>query len=199
MAYNPNIPQASDKRAVSQSQIRANYQAINEAFAENHAGLTQDVTIRGKHNMLVLQDQGMTDPTTSANEIAVYNKLVSSIPNVFLRPSSNQTPIQMTYSSIGITTSPNYGLQQYTFMAGPFLIHGGRIATPANNQTVILTPLTTILHVSLNMVNYKKTSTGLGPLETVIPTAISGNSFKILFVTQPAGVTFDVYYLVVGL
>ena len=68
------------------------------------------------HTLLTLRPQA-TDPTTAADQIAIYNKLVTGIPEIFYRPNSNQTPIQMTYPSL-LTDSSN---AQYSFIAGPLL------------------------------------------------------------------------------
>ncbi len=201
-AYNPNIPQAGDKRAVSQQQIRTNFQVINSVFSENHESLTSDATIRGMHRVLKLRTQ-VANPVTSATETAIYQKLVAGVPNLFYRPNNSQTPIQMTYPSIGTTTVAPYALRQYSFVAGPFVIYGGLITTPTNGQTVTLVPTTTLLYVGLIVTHFKILIPGPGnaaPPFDAIPKNIVGSSFDIAFKTQPVpgSISFDVYYLAIG-
>lgn len=197
-SFNPNIPQPTDKILQSFYQLRGNFNAINSVFGVNHVALTQDTTISGMHTVLTLRPQ-TADPTTSADEIALYNKLVTyagkNIPNLFFAPNSSQTPIQMTYPSIKSDDSDT----QYTFMAGPFIIYGGLLKnlTQANNgQLITLTPGTTLIYVDLTVANAV-----IGPLiiGMAIPVNISGTSFNINF--QPIGIgeKFDLYYLAIGI
>lgn len=201
MSYNSNIPQSTSKRQISQKQILANFQAIAAAFSENHSAL--GLGTQGQHIALVLRPQG-SDPTTSATETAIYQKLVTGIPNWFYRPSSNQTPIQMSYPSIvtGIQSmNPTvYFPQQYSFMAGPFVVYMGKIVNPTNGQTVTLTPVTTLRYVGLSVTNYKFTGTVPSSFfPTAIPTSVAANSFNISFTTaKPSNVSLDIYYLAIG-
>lgn len=198
MSFNSLIPQTTDPTLQSFSQLRANFQAIAAAFGDNHVGLTKTSDVMGKHNVLTMQPV-MSDPATSATQIALYNKLVSSVPELFYRPSSSGTPIQMTYPSLqtGIqTTNPNvYYPTQYSFVAGPFIIYGGIVIKPTNGQTVTLTPGTTLLYVDLVVAN----SSFIAPLPSyAVPTSISGTSFNISYQTPGAGETIDVYYFGIG-
>ena len=190
MSYNPNIPLGTDAILVSQPQIKANYQVINNAFANNHNSAAGDATTAGLHTTLTLRPQS-GDPTTAADQIALYNKLVSSIPELFFRPNSNQTPIQLTYPSIKTDSSAT----QYTFMAGPFIVYGGSVVNPTNGQTVTLTPGSNLLYVGLTTSNFSGTA---GALNTAVPTSISGTSFNITFQTSFATLPATVYYLAIG-
>ena len=188
MAFSPNIPTVTDPILQSFKQLRANFQGINESFADNHQALTNDLEFAGMHDLLTMRPQS-GDPTTSAVQIALYNKLVTAIPELFFRPSSNQTPIQLTYPSIKTDSST----AQYTFMAGPFVVYGGLVTSPASNQTVILSPTTTLVYVGLTVTNSKRK---IG-ISTAIPTNIVGSSFDISFQGTPS--LFDVYYLAIGI
>ncbi len=189
MSFNPNVPVITDKILQSSQQIRANFRAINNAFADNHVGLTQNDKFSGMHRLLTLRT--VADPATSATQTAFYNKLVTGIPAMFYRPSSNQTPIQMSYPSIK-TDSTN---TQYSFVAGPFIIYGGFIASPTNGQLVTLSPGSTLLSVDLIIVNPR---ISVIAVVMAIPTNISGTSFNIKFQNLPVGSDFDVYYSAVG-
>lgn len=198
MSYNPNIPQITDNTLQSYGQLRGNFNAINSSFAKNHVGLTRDPEFSGMHSVLTMFPT--TDPATSPTQIALYNKLVGGVPELFFRPSSNQTPIQMTYPSIktGLqSTNPDvYYNDQYSFVAGPFIIYGGFIANPTNGQVVTLTPGTTLLHVDLIAVDAVTVVTPA----YAIPTSIAGTSFTIKFSTAfVAPKEMNLYYFAVGL
>jgi len=124
MSYNPNIPLAASKRVISQSQIKSNFTEIFNAFAKNHSPLGNN-DLQGKHNMLILRPQAL-DPATTATQVAIYNKKVATIPNLFYRANNSQTPIQMTYPSIGVNKNSSI---QYSFVAGPFVVYTGAIPT----------------------------------------------------------------------
>jgi len=88
--------------------------------------------------------------------------------------------------------------QQYSFMAGPFVIYMGKIVNPVNGQTVTLTPTTTLRYVGLSATNYKATSSTIF-FPVPLPTGVAGSSFNISFnVAKPSSVSLDVYYLAIG-
>jgi hypothetical protein len=190
MSYNPNIPVIGDSILQSQAQIKANFQAISAAFSDNHVGLTQDPTFSGMHDVLTLRPQG-SDPTTSATQIALYNKLVSSVPELFFRPNNSQTPIQLNYPSIKADSSNT----QYSFVAGPFIVYGGFISAPTNGQVVTLSPGITLLYVDLTAAN--STISPTVP-SMAVPTSITGNSFTIKYQNTGGIGSFDVYYFAIG-
>jgi hypothetical protein len=191
MSYNPAIPQLTDPILQSQAQIRANYQAINVVFSNNHVPMNEN--LQGMHAVLTMRPQS-GDPTTDSTHVALYNKLDgSSIPELFFRPNSNQTPIQLTYPSLSTTSG---AAQQYSFVAGPFVVYGGKITNATKGQVVTLSPSTTLLYVGLTTANFLGSPTSI---PQAVPTSISGSSFTIQFQTQVAGTTLDVYYLAIGM
>jgi hypothetical protein len=125
---------------------------------------------------------------------------VGGIPSLFFRPNSDQTPIQLSYPSVstGLQSEnpPVYLPQQYSFLAGPFVIYGGLIKRPNTGDTVTLSPITTLLYVGLVMAN---ASSDLPPATPTmaIPTSISGNSFTITFGAN-LNDKVDVYYTAIG-
>lgn len=190
MSFNASIPVITDPILQSSYQLKANFQAINAAFSTNHVGLTQNSEFSGMHNFVTLRPQN-SDPATSATQIALYNKLVSSVPQMFYRPNNSQTPIQMTYSSLKADETNT----QYSFVAGPFIVYGGLISNPTYNQLVSLSPGTTLLYVDLIIVNMQFPAGAF--IIQAIPTNISGNSFNITF-QNIAHPNFDVYYFAIG-
>jgi hypothetical protein len=169
--------------------LRANFRAINNAFADNHVGLTQDNEFSGKHSILTLRT--VADPATNATQIAIYNKLVAGIPALFFRPSVNQPPIQMTYPSIKADSSNT----QYSFVAGPFIVYGGFLANVTNGQAVNLSPGTNLRSVDLIVANPK---IGVQEIAMAAPTNIVGTSFNIEFQPFAPGFKIDIYYFAVG-
>jgi len=99
MAYNENIPQASDNPSQSQAQILDNFQAISTAFNTNHGNF--NAADQGKHSFLQMPEQSSA-PATSANEMGFYTKesSLTSIAEMFIRRESNGTEIEFT-SSLG--------------------------------------------------------------------------------------------------
>lgn len=189
MTYQPNVPQATDPILQSQGQIRPDFQEINRVFSNNHVGINED--FKGQHNVLTMRPQ-VGDPTTSATQIALYNKLVSTLPNLFYMPNNAQTPIQLTYPSLN--TSPT-SLDQYSFVAGPFVVYMGKKTAIADGQLVVLLPATTLIYVGLTSVNV----TGLGLSSDVpIPMNIVGNSFNIQINPSLGSANVDVFYLAIG-
>ena len=192
MSFNPNIPVITDPIVQSSSQIRANFQVINNAFADNHVGLTQDTNFAGMHNNLTMQPSA--DPLTSATQIAIYNKLDSNlIPQLFFRASANGNIIQMTGPNLKTgqdTLTPiTYFPEQYSFIAGPFTIYGGILKNPATGFVKNLTPTTTLLYVDLIAANSSKKQTSY-----VIPTNVSGSSFTV---TYQASWTFSLLFCMI--
>jgi hypothetical protein len=202
LSYNTTIPAANSKRAISQRQILINFQSIFQAFANNHSAL--GLGTQGKHRVLILKDQTLAgDPATSPTQIAIYQKIIGGNPSWFYRPISNGTPIQMSYQSVKtglLSTNPDvYFSDQYSFIAGPFVVYAGKVTNPSNNQLVTLLPSTTLRYVGLTVTNYKFTGTGTpAAIAVAIPTSVSGNTFKISYQTRPAGLTYDVYYVAIG-
>lgn len=195
MSFNAAIPQVTDPRAQSAIQMRANFQAINSVFNVNHVPINGDPVdgyTEGQHIVLTLRDQG-GDPVTSADEVAIYNKLVTGVPELFYAPNSAQTPIQLTRDSIDTTTAN----AKYTFIAGPFTLYGGKISNPTNGQVVNLSPSTTLIYVGLVVTNVHPISAT--QIFSACATSVAGNSFTISYsasITNPN--QLDVYYFAVG-
>lgn len=193
MSFNPNIPIVTDPILQSQRQIRANFQAMAAAWSVNHTQLTGNMDFQGMHNNFNLRPQ-MSDPATGATEVALYNKIVSSIPQLFFRPNNSQTPIQMSYQNVKVDASDT----QFTFMAGPFIIYAGKIIQPVNGVLVVLSPGSSLIHIDLIATNIKIVPT-IPP--TAVATNLSGMSFNVQYQMIAPGqpIPFDLFYFGVGL
>lgn len=196
MSYNPNIPNITDFIALSQKQMIANFQAINASFFANHVGLTEVEDV-GMHNALVLRPQS-GDPTTSATQCALYNKIVSSSPQLFFRPRSNGTPIQMSNSNLNTLQTGAPASTQVTFVAGPFTFYMGYILSCPDGQLVTLTPSSTLRYVGLSTALLGGEVAGLAT--TAAAVGISGNQFTVSYNNTAGGITTNpnIYYTAIG-
>lgn len=192
MSYNSNIPQGTDPMIKSQGQIRANYQAINRVFSENHVQMNNDL-FKGMHEIVNFRAQ--LDPTTSATQIALFTKLVTGQIQLFYAPSSSQTPIQLTNSTLltGLqSTNPDIYLpEQYSFIPGPFIIYGGKIIGATNTQVKVLSPSSTLLYAGV--ITIFKTAAGNPQSFT---TGLVGSAFTINL--NPPATPQDLYYFAIG-
>lgn len=95
MAYNENIPQATDNPSQSQAELLANFQEISTAFNLNHGNF--NAGDQGKHSFLQMPEQ-TSSPATAANEAAVFSQQSSLTGNTELvfRRESNGDEIEFT-------------------------------------------------------------------------------------------------------
>ncbi len=95
MTYNPSIPAADDLISESQGQLLTNFTQLNTVFDIDHVAFNDGTAAnRGKHNQVTII-QGASDPTTLANENALYSKDDGGS-QLFFRKESDGTVIQMT-------------------------------------------------------------------------------------------------------
>ena len=82
MVFNPSIPQPNDFLSQTQKQLLVNYGQINLQYNFDHIplGFNADAD-RGKHNKVTFEEQS-SDPTTSADDYAIYTKDVSGQPEI---------------------------------------------------------------------------------------------------------------------
>lgn len=192
MSYYPSIPNASDPRAQSQSQILSNFQTINSVWAVNHTNLS-GTDPQGMHDVLTIRKQ-VSDPTTLASQIGLYTKLVNNIPQLFYRPQLNGTPIQMT----DVKVSKQTFTQQYSYTAGPFVVQGGIVSNSAgipSGTTITLPVGASILFAACTSSGASYTGTTTPP-KYVVPYNYVGNTFKVFFAT---GLKIpNIYYFTIG-
>ncbi len=95
MVYNPNIPQANDLISNSQSQILANFSAIDSSllgFARDHYSLT-DATNGGAHKQVFFPAAASPVPTTTGTQCAIYSGLVSGSYELFFKNANGSTQV----------------------------------------------------------------------------------------------------------
>ncbi len=198
MSYSTNIPLITDFIQKSQKQMLANFQAINQSFFKNHVGLTSNEDA-GKHKVLLLRP--ISDPTTSSAQCSFYNKLVTSVPQLFYRPALNATPIQMSNSNLNTLQTGAPARTQVSFLAGGFTIYMGFIPNCIPNTLVQLTPSTTLKYVGVT------TFFPSGQLPANIPKIASAvsigmvnpNEFVVSYGNFSPTVNPTVYYMAIGI
>jgi hypothetical protein len=195
VSYNPNIPVATDFRAVSQRQILSNFQAIASAWLENHVPLTANKNV-GKHEVLTLRAQ-VVDPATTANQSAIYNKLVGGVPQLFFRPNTNQTPIQLTNSNLNTLQTGATGDAQSSFIAGPFTIYFGFFLNCPNAQVITVLPLSTLVYVGLSTALTSTVTPGIAT--TAAATNMAANTFVVSYNTTQITSNPTIYYTAIGI
>lgn len=114
MAYQANIPQATDKLRISQSDLLNNFIAIDAFVDINHYGFASGNV--GKH--LYLQMPETAAPATAANEAGLYaaNGATSGATELVFRRESNGSSIAFTeavFAASGWTRLPSGILLQW--------------------------------------------------------------------------------------
>lgn len=199
MSYSSNIPNLNDFLSLSQKQMLSNFQEINSSFFRDHVGLTE-VSDVGQHKSMTFRPQS-GDPTTGATQCALYNKLVSTVPQLFFRPINNGTPIQLTNSNLNTVQTGATFDSQSSFLAGPFTIYMGYVSNCPNGQPVILTPSSTLQYVGLSTVIAQQPIPS--QFNIAVPINRTGSQFVIQYtftipVTVPPTPLPTIYYMAIG-
>lgn len=193
MSYNISIPVATDILAISQRQIVANFTAMNDVFQRNHVAFTASEDL-GKHTVLNLQP--VADPTTNADQIALYNKLVTSVPQLFFRGKSDATPIQLTNSNLNTLQTGSPGGTQSTFLAGPFTVYMGFVVASISGHVITLTGSTNVVYAGISTYLVEQDA---GDSTTAAISNITGNQFTFTFSTIKIKKPPTIYYMAVGI
>lgn len=128
MTFNPNIPGANDLISQSQSEIQTNFAQSNTIFDIDHVTFDDATSAdRGKHRKSTYIE--VADPTTVANEMAMYAKAVSGATRLFLRQENNGTIFQFS------GPDPTAAATGQTFLPGGIILKWG--TTSANGTTAI--------------------------------------------------------------
>lgn len=137
MTYNPAIPGPNDIISQSQAQLQTNFSQADLIFDINHVTFDNVAAAsRGKHRKVDLIQ--VAAPGSIAAEVAVYQRAVAGISNLFMQRDGSVTEIQLT-GATPITASNGEG-----FMAGasaPILYKWGQFTTNANPYVVTYTAL----------------------------------------------------------
>ena len=143
MAYDPTIPKATDLLSQSQSDILANFDAINMWVDVDHAGFGSPV--EGKHNKVSFPVQPpfpAPPPAFLAGEIGLYSLLNSLTTKNELYVANSSTPTvrtPMTASLLSLTPNPGSNVDGWTYLPSGLLIKWG--SGTANGNTAFLFPV----------------------------------------------------------
>jgi hypothetical protein len=132
MAYNPNIPQATDELADSQSDILADFQEIETWVSVNHYDFASPN--EGKHKFVTMPEQ-TASPGTALDEMALYTKAVAGITQLFLQREN----IAPTGADINLTSFSAVLANGGTNLPSGVILKWGQGATVAGVQTVTFT------------------------------------------------------------
>ncbi len=165
MTFDASIPQATDLISQSQSQIQTNFSQSNTAFGIDHTAFDV-VSNQGKHKKSTYVDQA-SNPSTSANEVALYTKNLSGASTLYLRKESNGTVVQMSGPDPVVAAS---GL---SFLPGGIIIQWGTYTITNGNATVA------VLFSSSFTTVYSLVITGNGSADSSRPyyTSLSASGF----------------------
>lgn len=145
MVYNPNIPAASDLQSNSQSQILANFSALDTTFAEDHSGFSAVANL-GLHKQVTLYEAQST-PTLAFPASMVYSVESGISPNRLIDlffSTKGEGAAQANYQLTNLTlnTGSNLGTAGGTlnYIDTPWnlrIYYGRTIAFSAASQTVL--------------------------------------------------------------
>jgi len=149
VTYTPNIPVTGDSLGSTRDRINTNFQQIYNVFEENHYPFNS--ANQGKHMWSSYPEQS-SDPSTEANELAIYAKpgLYPVETDLFLRAESNGFVYAMTrvnsafISTMGQfitagTVTTNYSqIGGWTFLPGG--TNGGLLFQYATVLSTLSTP-----------------------------------------------------------
>ena len=108
--YFITIPNATDQISQSQSQLKSNFQAINELVNVNHGSF--NTANFGKH--LFVEMPAGAPPTTAANEVGLWSAVsgFSGVPALFFSPQSTAGGFEISTSGRQFYTTPVPGIFQ---------------------------------------------------------------------------------------
>jgi hypothetical protein len=194
MTFNPNIPQGAQLISATQAQIQINFDQLNSIFDVDH--VTYDnatVANRGKHDKSTYIEQG-SDPATSANEIALYSKDLSSVSTLYMRKESSGTVIQMSGRD-PILANPGR-----TFLPGGIILVWGTFSlAPGVNSTAVTFPGGGFTGTPFGVYFGSNVTGNAESLPIVGPGTLTNTGFTGQRANGSSGGTYLYYYLAIGI
>lgn len=189
--YTTGIPAASDRPSGSQAQILNNFNTLETIYNVNHYPWTDASTDQGKHKQVTLPAQA-ADPTTIANELALFTKFVGPDLRLFIREENNGASLPLFSSAESSITAPNFVLT----IPGGIIIQGVRYTTP--------NPFTSG-NVTINYPTAFSNCFGVvfanGPSNSNSPFRLDsfGNASCVLFLPAGTGPNQNIYVVAFGI
>jgi hypothetical protein len=193
MAYNSNIPQATDLISVSQADILANFQEINTLVGVNHAtfGSGND----GKHTLMTLVNLG-APAAPAGNDINIFNSTVNGVAELSVQKTGG--------SSIPFTQS-NQATNGFTRLPSGVILKWGTVTTVTNTATVTfpvgagIPAFTNIFNVQVSVIG-DGTSPTPNRAVTIVGGSITTTNFQVYGSQRTAqnGRTVTLHYFAIG-
>jgi len=145
-SYTTDIPQAPQSLGETQQPILNNFNAIYDGFRKNHEPLAG--TNAGKHTIVQMTDQA--DPGGTANMLTFYNKIISTVPQLFMESQGNRVYQISKFDDanfshfgqfIALNAPTIFG--GWTFLPGGLILQYGQI-TGVTANVVFTIPYTTV-------------------------------------------------------
>lgn len=195
MTYNPNIPAANDLISVSQLDLLNNFQSLNSQFGTSGDHVALDAASdNGKHKKSTYIEQS-GDPTTAANEGAIYSKesSLTSQTEMYFRRESSGTVIEWT-SRLAATNG-------WTRLPSGILLKWGTDTKTGNDTVTFPTAATIPVFTAIFQVLLTVEDSSGTPNSFVYLKSISNPSFDVNCVqrTALASSTATFRYLAIGL
>jgi hypothetical protein len=194
MAYNSNIPQATDQLNVSQGDILANFQEIATYVAVNHVAF--GAADAGKHKWVTFPLQGSA-PAFAAGEEGLYNKALTGVSELYVHKQYNggTAEVPMT-ASILSASAPVSGGAGWTYLPSGIYMAWGSV-TLNGNTTVTLAnpPANQILNISLTPITG---SSSYVDAQVVINAIVSNSQFTAVGTIGGVSTNINCRYLVIG-
>lgn len=191
MTFTANIPSTGQSLGQTKNLISGNFTNYFNTVSQDHVAPNgAGGYAQGKHVKSTYVVQG-SDPSTLANEMAVYSKLFNSIPTLFQRQQSSGAvvPLVSIVSSDSVTIAGTPQTQYNLIVGGMYLKWGFAFNCPDNTVVNYATAFPTATQsVFLEITDPNATSTRLNVKSS--PTA---SSFTI---RTSANISF--YYFAIG-
>jgi hypothetical protein len=138
MAYQPNIPLATDQLSQSQSDLQGNFQAIKALVDVNHVDFTDGVDM-GKHKWINFPVQtGLPGSSFAAGEVGLYNQLPTANPLTTVnelwinkQTTGGAVQIPLTASVLSYNPSPSSLSSGWSYLPSGILLKWGQSTDPA--------------------------------------------------------------------
>lgn len=170
MAYNANIPQATDLLSQSQNDLLANFTAIATLVAVNHVQFND--ADQGKHKYAEFPVQNAAPPIVfAAGEVALYSFLnpITSQNELYVNKTNQATVVQVPFTASLLSTNSNPGLNiaGWTYLPSGILLKWG--SGTANGSTNFVFPVAATIPVFTNVMSMQ--------LCTAYSNALDGDGF----------------------
>ena len=151
MTYNPNIPQSTDRPSDSQSQILANFTALNTIFGKDHVEFNAS-TDEGEHKKVTLHEPVVADPNLPDPYGSIYTKTVAGDSELFFEKWDNAAAANLVQqlTNLPVTSGAKHGGTQYTWLSpwGMRFTMGLTAAFSGTSTDTFITAFTTTIYTA---------------------------------------------------